>query len=127
MGLPRYDCYMRGNLPVPSHRGVGEADSAFGRAGAAALPPADWIHRRLHSVAKESRDVDVAQVLGAELGPLERPPDHLLLGLALGLAAEAGGNDGDLDLALHGVVAHDTEDDVGARVGGRANDLGGLL
>ncbi len=29
---------MRGNLPVPSHRGVGKADPAFGRASAAALP-----------------------------------------------------------------------------------------
>jgi MFS family permease len=34
---------MRGNLPVPSHRGVGEADPAFGRASAAALLPADGL------------------------------------------------------------------------------------
>jgi hypothetical protein len=30
---------MRGNLPVPSHRGVGEADPAFGRASDAAPLP----------------------------------------------------------------------------------------
>src|ERR1700737_2996679 len=84
----------------------------------------------LNSVPEKRRDVDVAQVFGAELRPLEgrdRPALDLLLGLGLGLAAETGGDYGDLDFALHGVVANDAEDDVGARVGRRADDLGRLL
>src|SRR2546428_10419502 len=84
----------------------------------------------LNSVAEKRRDIDVAEVLGAELRALERrdrPALDLLLGLGLGLAAKAGGDDGDLDLALHGVVADDAENDVGARVGRGAHDLGRLL
>src|SRR6266851_437018 len=68
------------------------------------------------------------EVLGAELRPFEaRPAADLLLGLGLGLAAEPGGDDRDLDLALHGVVTDDAEDDVGAGVSRRAHDLGRLL
>src|SRR6267378_804469 len=84
----------------------------------------------LNSVAEKRRDIDIAQVFGAELRALvgrDRPALDLLLGLGLGLAAETGGDHGDLDLALHGVVADDAEDDVGARVGCRADDLGRLL
>src|ERR1700704_51720 len=84
----------------------------------------------LNSVAEKRRDIDITQVFGAELRALlgrDRPALDLLLGLGLGLAAETGGDDGDLDLALHGVVADDAEDDVGARVGRRADDLGRLL
>src|SRR6266700_2276470 len=66
----------------------------------------------LHPVAQEGRNVDVAEVLGPELGPLEGVPADLLLGLDLGLAAKPGGDDRDLDLALHGVVPDDAEDDV---------------
>src|SRR3989442_15647733 len=84
----------------------------------------------LNSVAEKRRDIDVAEVLGPELRPFEgrdRPALDLLLGLGLGLAAKAGGDDGDLDLALHGVVADHAENDVGARVGRGAHDLGRLL
>src|SRR3984893_724633 len=81
----------------------------------------------LHSVAEKRRDIDVAELFRAELGPLDRTTHRLLLGFGLGLAAKTGGDDRDFYLALHGLVAHDTENDVGARVSGRANDLGGLL
>src|SRR4029077_17226368 len=55
----------------------------------------------LHSVAEKRGDVDGAEALGAELRPLEgRAAADLLLGLLLGLAAEPGRDDRDLDLAL---------------------------
>src|ERR1700694_4317521 len=89
----------------------------------------------LRAVPQERRDVDVLFV-GAELGlglvlvllAGEEGLDALLglLGLA-GLVAEAGGDDGDLHLALHLLVADDSEDDVGAGVGRSLHDLGGLL
>src|ERR1700716_2861270 len=84
----------------------------------------------LNSVAEKRRYTDVAAGFGAELRALvgrDRPALDLLLGLGLGLAAETGGDHGDLDLALHGVVSDDAEDDVGARVGRRADDFGRLL
>src|SRR5258708_9651850 len=81
----------------------------------------------LHSVAEKRRDVDVAEIFRAELGPLDRTTHRLLLGFGLGLAAEAGGDDCDFDLTLHGLVADDAEDDVGAGIGRRAYDLGRFL
>src|SRR6202521_2021217 len=81
----------------------------------------------LHSVAEKRRDVDVAELFRAELGPLDGTTHRLLLGLDLGFAAEAGGDDCDFDLTLHRLVAHDAEDDVGAGVRGRTHDLGRLL
>src|SRR5207245_9159066 len=83
----------------------------------------------LDSVAEKRGDIDVAQVFGAELRALvgrDRPALDLLLGLGLGLAAKTGGDDGDLDLALHGVVAGDAADAVCARVGRGAHALGRL-
>src|SRR6266853_537683 len=81
----------------------------------------------LHSVAEKRRDIDVAELFRAKLGPLDRTTHRLLLGFGLGLAAKAGGDDCDLDLTLHRLVADDTEDDVGAGVGRRAHDLGRFL
>src|SRR6202521_6111338 len=81
----------------------------------------------LHSVAEKRRYVDVAELFRAELWPIDRTTHRLLLGFVLSLAAEACGDDRDLDLALHGVVADDAEDDVGAGVGGRAHDFRRLL
>src|SRR5579864_2521059 len=81
----------------------------------------------LHPVAQEGWDVDIAELFRAELGPLDRTTHRLLLGFLLGLASETGRDDRDLDLALHRLVAHDAEDDVGAGVGRGANYLGRLL
>ena len=59
---------MRGNLPVPMHRGVGEADLAFGRASAPALLPAVVTRNKVTKMA--------------EIEPLpnpERAPDRIPL------------------------------------------------
>src|SRR5882672_9377827 len=82
----------------------------------------------LHPVAKERGNVDVALVR-RELRPLalERPALGVVPDLGRALRAEACGDDCDLDLALHGVVADDAEDDVGGGVGRRTHDLGRLL
>jgi len=55
----------------------------------------------------------VAQVLGAKLGRRRSSGSGSPAGL-LWSCAEPGGDDRDLDLALHGVVAPRREDDVGA-------------
>src|SRR5207237_5498228 len=97
----------------------GRGDRSTGNASKTSL--------ELHPVAQERGDVDVAELFATELGPLDRTTARFLPRFLLRLATEAGGDDGDLDLPAHRVVTDDAEDDVGARVGRRANDLGRLL
>src|SRR5260370_657543 len=81
----------------------------------------------MSSTIARRRSGEMARFSLAFLRPLDRTTHRILLGFGLGLAAEAGGDDCDFDLTLHGLVADDAEDDVGAGIGRRAYDLGRFL
>ena len=99
------------------------------RDGACAIPTLS------PQLAQERRDVDVV------VGDLERRAlavadaraavgarcAALAARAATGAVVEAGADDGHADVVAHALVDHGAEDDVGVRVGGVLDDLGGVV
>src|SRR5258708_23397819 len=71
---------MRKNLPVLSHRGVGEADPVFGRASAAAFSPAVVTSNKVRKMA------DIEPLADTEQAPDRIPLEEVYMRMAEELA-----------------------------------------